>query len=151
MYLTEAPLQLEPLLALGEHPECGGMAVFAGTIRDASEGKRVLRLRYSAYAPLAEKLMGEIEAQARARFAIPHCRVQHRLGLLEIGEVAIHVVARAPHRAEAFEACRWAVDAVKHTVPIWKEEYYADGSSAFVQGCCIRPDLPHPHAPRSAA
>ncbi len=146
-YLSDEPLALEPLLANGEFSGCGGMAIFAGTIRDASEGKRVLRLCYTAYAPLAEKLMREIEAETRARVGIPHCRVQHRLGMLAIGEVAIYCVTRAPHRAEAFAACRYAVDEVKHRVPIWKEEFYADGSSAFVQGCCIRHDRPeHEHA-----
>jgi molybdopterin synthase catalytic subunit len=139
-YLSNQPLALEPLLAQGRFPDCGGLALFAGTVRDSNDGKRVLRLRYSAYAPLAEKLMREIEAETRQRFGLPYCRVQHRLGLLEIGDVAIYCVARAPHRAEAFAACRHAVDRVKHAVPIWKEEFYADGSSAFVQGCCIRQD-----------
>lgn len=140
MYLSAQPLALEPLLAAGLFPECGGLAVFAGTVRNANAGKPVLRLRYSAYAPLAERLMREIETETQVRFDVPYCRVVHRLGLLQIGDVAIYCVARAPHRAEAFAACRYAVDAVKHQVPIWKEEFYADGSSEFVQGCCIRTD-----------
>jgi len=141
VHLSEQPLALEPLLASGQFPDCGGLALFAGTIRDGNDGKRVLRLRYTGYAPLAQRLMREIEADTKRRFGIPYCRVVHRLGLLEIGDVAIYCVARAPHRAEAFAACRHAVDAVKHTVPIWKEEFYADGTSAFVQGCCIRPHV----------
>jgi molybdopterin synthase catalytic subunit len=140
MYLSEQPLALEPLLAVGQFPDCGGLAVFAGTVRNANAGQPVLRLRYSAYAPLAEKLMREIELDTCTRLGVPYCRVVHRLGLLEIGDVAIYCVTRAPHRAEAFAACRHAVDEVKHRVPIWKEEFYADGSSAFVQGCCIRTD-----------
>ncbi|MEK6806174.1 MAG: molybdenum cofactor biosynthesis protein MoaE [Pseudomonadota bacterium] len=144
-HLSESPLQLEPLLAQGQFPDCGGLALFAGTIRNHSDNKPVLRLRYTAYAPLAEKLMREIEAETKAHFKIPYCRVQHRLGLLNVGDVAIYCVARSPHRAEAFAACRQAVDEVKHRVPIWKEEFYADGSSAFVQGCCIRQDQAHHH------
>ncbi len=144
-HLSESPLQLEPLLAQGQFPDCGGLALFAGTIRNHSDGKPVLRLRYTAYAPLAEKLMREIETETKSHFKIPYCRVQHRLGLLNVGEVAIYCVTRAPHRAEAFAACRHAVDAVKHTVPIWKEEFYTDGSSGFVQGCCIRTDETHAH------
>lgn len=140
MHLSDQPLELERLLAQGQFPDCGGLALFAGTVRDSNDGKRVLRLRYSAYAPLASRLMREIEDETQKRFGLPYCRVQHRLGLLEIGDVAIYCVARAPHRAEAFAACRHAVDAVKHRVPVWKEEFYADGSSAFVQGCCIRAD-----------
>jgi molybdopterin synthase catalytic subunit len=148
MYLADAPLQLEPLLQMDRHPECGGLAVFGGTVRNHHEARPVLRLRYSAYPPLAERVMREIEAEARTRFGAPWCRVVHRVGLLEIGEVAIYCVARAPHRAEAFAACRYLVDEVKHRAPIWKEEFYADGSSAFVDGCCIRPDASapgHPH------
>lgn len=140
-HLSETALQLESLLGSADHPDCGGLAIFAGTVRDHHQGRGVLRLRYSAYAPLAERLMGEIEAQARQRFGAPHCRVAHRLGTLEIGEVAVYCVARAPHRAEAFAACRHLIDEVKRAVPIWKEEFYADGTSAFVAGCSIRPDL----------
>lgn len=140
-YLTESPLELAPLLAEGRFPQCGGLAVFGGAVRNHHEGKAVVRLCYTAHAPLAERLMRKIEQQTREKFGAPHVRVQHRLGMLQVGDMAIYCVTRAPHRAEAFAACRWAVDEVKHKVPIWKEEFYADGSSAFVQGCCIRDDL----------
>lgn len=147
------PLVLEPLLAEGAYPECGGLTLFAGTVRDHHEGKRVLRLVYTAYEPLAESLIREIEAAVAARYGLPYLRVVHRVGELAIGETAIYCVARAAHRAEAFAACKAAVDRVKHEVPIWKEEFYADGSSAFVEGCCISPDAeaaapPHAHEHR---
>ena len=145
MHLFDSALQLEPLLAEREYPQCGGLAIFGGAVRNHHEGRSVQRLRYTAYKPVAERLMREIEAQARAKFGAPYCRVVHRVGMLEIGDVAIYCVTRAPHRAEAFAACRWIVDEVKHTVPIWKEEFYADGTSAFVQGCCIRNDDEHAH------
>lgn len=138
--LVDAPIAIDRLLALDAHPDCGGLALFAGTVRDQHEGRSVLRLRYTAYRPLAERLIREIEQAARARFGLGYCRAVHRLGMLDIGEVAIVCVARAPHRAEAFAACRYVVDEVKHRVPVWKEEFYTDGSSAFVRGCCIRPD-----------
>ncbi len=144
MTLSSEPLALDPLLAEGQFPDCGGLAIFGGAVRNHHEGKPVLRLRYSAYPPLAERLMCEIEAETRAKFDLPYCRVVHRTGLLEIGDVALYCVVRAAHRAEAFAGCRHAVDAVKHRVPIWKEEFYADGSSAFVDGCCINPDLGEP-------
>lgn len=143
-HLSDQPLQLEPLLAWGEHADCGGLAVFGGTVRNHHEGKAVVRLAYSAYVPLAERLLREIEDETCVRFALPYCRIVHRVGLLEIGDVAIYCVTRAAHRAEAFAACRHAVDAVKHRVPIWKEEFYADGSSAFVDGCCISPEASEP-------
>ncbi|WP_020648631.1 molybdenum cofactor biosynthesis protein MoaE [Solimonas variicoloris] len=149
--IQDQPLQLEPLLAWGTHPECGGLALFAGTVRDHHDAKPVLSLAYTAYAPLAEKQIRDIERAVAAKHGVPYLRVVHRVGALAIGEVAIYCVARAPHRAEAFAACKEAVDRTKHEVPIWKEEFYADGSSAFVEGCCIRPDAeaeaaPHPHA-----
>jgi molybdopterin synthase catalytic subunit len=91
----------------------------------------------------------EVEASTREKFGVPYVRIVHRLGDLAIGDIAIVCVVRSAHRAEAFDACRHAVDAVKHGAPIWKEEFYTDGSSAFVEGCCIRDDLddsaPRPH------
>jgi len=148
--LSHEPVAIEPLLELDTHPECGGLAMFVGTVRDHHEGRSVLRLVYTAHEPLAEKVIREVEAEARRRFSVPYVRIVHRLGDLAIGDIAIACVVRAPHRAEAFEACRYVVDAVKHGAPIWKEEFYADGSSAFVEGCCIRDDLdePAPHAHR---
>lgn len=139
--IQEQPLALEPLLAWNAFPECGGLAMFAGTVRDHHDAKRVLSLTYTAYAPLAEKQIRDIERAVATRYGAPYVRVVHRVGPLAIGEMAICCVARAPHRAEAFAACKEAVDRVKHEVPVWKEEFYADGTSAFVEGCCIRTDL----------
>lgn len=144
--LFHTPLAVEPMLELHAHPECGGLALFVGTVRDHHEGRQVWRLRYTAYEPVAARVIREVEASTKERFGVPYVRIAHRLGDLIIGDVAIVCVVRAPHRAEAFEACRYAVDAVKHGAPIWKEEFYADGSSAFVEGCCIRGDghdVPH--------
>jgi molybdopterin synthase catalytic subunit len=138
--LSQQPLCLEDLLATAEHRDCGGLAIFAGTVRDHHEGRAVIRLRYTAYAPLAERLLRAIERRAVERFGAPHCRVAHRLGTLEIGDVAVYCVARAPHRDEAFAACRYLIEEIKRTVPIWKEEFYADGTSAFVEGCSIQPE-----------
>lgn len=150
--IQDQPLQIEPLLAWDAYPECGGLALFAGTVRDHHDAKPVLSLSYTAYAPLAEKQIRDIERAVAEKHGVPYLRVVHRVGSLAIGEVAICCVARAPHRAEAFAACKEAVDRTKHEVPIWKEEFYADGSSAFVEGCCIRPDVeadaaPHAHEP----
>lgn len=139
--IQDQPLQLEPLLAWHAFPECGGLAMFAGTVRDHHDDKPVVSLSYTAYAPLAEKQIREIEQAVADKHGAPYVRVLHRVGPLAIGEVAIYCVARAPHRAEAFAACKEAVDRVKHEVPIWKEEFYTDGTSAFVEGCCIAPDV----------
>ena len=140
MKLSERALSLDELLAATEDPACGALVVFAGTVRNHHEGKAVTGLDYTAYAPIAEPLIAQVERDAIQRFGVAHCRVVHRVGKLGIGEVAIYAVVRAAHRKEAFACAQWAVDEVKHRAPIWKEEFYPDGSSAFVTGCCIAPD-----------
>ncbi|MEZ5539509.1 MAG: molybdenum cofactor biosynthesis protein MoaE [Pseudomonadales bacterium] len=140
-----APLDPNALLALGQFPDCGGLALFAGAVRNHHEGKSVDRLIYSAYLPVCEKLLADIEAQAKARYGVTYVALRHRVGELAIGELAIVCVVQAPHRAEAFAACRWAVDQVKHGAPIWKEEFYTDGSSQFVEGCCLHSDADDEH------
>jgi molybdopterin synthase catalytic subunit len=137
MRLTEEPLDLDALIADSLDARAGALVVFGGTVRNHHEGRAVTHLRYSAYAPLGEKLIRAVEAETVAKFGVHHCRVVHRTGALGLGEVAIYAIVRAAHRREAFAAAQYAVDAVKHRVPVWKEEFYADGSSAFVTGCCI--------------
>jgi molybdopterin synthase catalytic subunit len=137
MRLSTDPLDLDALLAASSDDRAGALVVFGGTVRNHHEGRAVTQLTYSAYAPLAEKLIAAIERETVARFQVLHCRVVHRTGALGIGDAAIYAVVRAAHRREAFAAAQYAVDRVKHEVPVWKEEFYADGSSAFVQGCCI--------------
>jgi molybdopterin synthase catalytic subunit len=138
--IQDAPLSLDALLADTERDDCGALAIFAGTVRNHHEGKPVTHLVYTAHAALADKMIRGIEQEVAGTHGVPVCHVVHRIGALDIGESAILAVVRAPHRAEAFAALRAVVDAVKHRVPIWKEEFYADGSSAFVTGCCIAED-----------
>lgn len=133
-------LSLDLLLADTERPDCGALAVFCGTVRNHHQGRAVTGLEYTSHVPLAERIISEIEEETRAKFNVPVCRVQHRVGRLGIGDTAIIVVVRSGHRAEAFEALRYAVDNTKFRAPIWKEEFYPDGTSEFVQGCCIAPD-----------
>ena len=97
-------------------------------------------LKYTAYAPVAEKMIREIEQQIQIKYQVSYVRVVHRIGELEVGETAIIAMAYAAHRREAFAACEEAVERVKHEVPVWKEEFYLDGSSQYVEGCCIRKD-----------
>lgn len=130
-------LSLDTLLASSERADCGALAIFAGTVRDHHEGRVVRSLTYSAYARVAEKLIRDIEQEIAQRFDVPICRAVHRVGALAIGETAILAIARGAHRAETFAAMQALVEAVKHRVPIWKEEFYADGTSAFVNGCTL--------------
>lgn len=129
--LTQDELSIESLLTQTEDPECGALIVFGGTVR-LDDG--VQHIDYTAYAPLAEKALAEIEQETLQRFEIHHCRLVHRLGLLKLGELSVLVVVRAGHRSPAFEAARWAIDTLKARVPVWKEERMADGRSSFVKG-----------------
>ncbi|MES2883319.1 MAG: molybdenum cofactor biosynthesis protein MoaE [Pseudomonadota bacterium] len=142
--IQNTPLSLDTLLSGSDRADCGALAIFAGTVRNHHEGRAVRSLTYSSYARVAEKLIREIEAEIAARFQVPLCLAVHRVGPLGIGETAILAIARGHHRAETFAAMQALVEAVKHRVPIWKEEFYADGSSAFVNGCTLvaAEDLP---------
>jgi len=139
-HVQTSALSLDLLLAHTERPDCGALAVFCGTVRNHHQGRAVTGLEYTAHVPLTERLIAEIEAETRAKFNVPVCHVQHRIGRLGIGDTAIIAVIRSGHRAEAFAALRYAVDSTKHRAPIWKEEFYPDGTSEFVQGCCIDPE-----------
>lgn len=130
MKLTRDTLDLAQLLAATEDPDCGALVVFGGTVR-LDDG--VSSIDYTAYEPLAEKTLAEIEAETCARFGVKHCRLAHRLGAVALGELSVLVVVRAGHRPEAFEAARHAIDELKKRAPIWKEEH-AKGSTRFVEG-----------------
>jgi molybdopterin synthase catalytic subunit len=108
--------------------ESGGLTVFVGTVRDHSDGKAVNRLEYSAYVPMAEKQMAAIECEVRERWPVQNVICIHRIGMLEIGDVAVVTAVAAAHRDVAFAACRHAIDRIKELVPIWKKEYAADGT-----------------------
>jgi molybdopterin synthase catalytic subunit len=124
--LTHDPIDLSALSATT--PEDGALCLFAGVVRNHNQGRAVLRLEYEAYEEMALKQMHAIGEQTRERFGVTLVRLVHRLGRLEIGETSVAVSAASPHRAEAFDACRFAIDTLKARVPIWKKEFYADGA-----------------------
>lgn len=130
--IADAPFDIaaerEPLLAL----QAGAYASFEGWVRDNNEGRAVVALTYAAYQVLAEAEGNKIIDQARARFDILAASCVHRIGRLELGELAIWVGVSAAHREEAFAACRWIVDEVKSRVPIWKREHYAEGDAEWL-------------------
>lgn len=126
------PLDESMLRAELSDPTCGGYAAFEGWVRDHNEGRRVRRLEYEAFEPLAIKEGERIIAEAIARFGVAHAACVHRIGALEIGEKAVWVGVTARHRDEAFRACRYIIDEVKHRVPIWKKEHYESGDSGWV-------------------
>lgn len=138
--IQDTALTVESFDPIQEFPQCGGIGIFIGTVRNHHEGKAVQALKYTAYAPVAEKMIRQIEQDIQQKHQVHYVRVIHRVGYLDIGEKAIIAIAYAEHRREAFAACEEAVERVKHEVPVWKEEFYLDGTSQFVSGCCIRHD-----------
>ena len=130
-HLSRRPIDVPGLTAQVESPSRGAIASFIGLVRDHHEGRSVLRLEYSAYEPMAEAECIRIIADAEARWPVA-VALRHRLGALAVGETAVAVVVAADHRGDAFDACRHVIEQVKNRVPIWKREYYADGSVAWV-------------------
>lgn len=124
--LVRAPIDVAALAAADRRD--GAVCLFLGVVRNENRGRAVRALEYEAYEEMALALMREIAAEAVARFRLTTLGLVHRLGRLELGETSVAVAATAPHRAEAFAACRFAIDALKSRVPIWKKELYADGS-----------------------
>lgn len=107
--------------------ECGGINVFIGAVRDATAGKRVVQLEYEAYESMALKEMKKIASAALKKWPIKKIVIHHRTGVLQIGEAAVVIAVSAPHRDAAFQACRFAIDTLKESVPIWKKEVFEDG------------------------
>jgi molybdopterin synthase catalytic subunit len=124
--LTRKPIDVAALAA--PTPADGALCIFIGVVRDHNAGRAVLYLEYEAFEEMALPLMEEIGAEARRRWPVTTIAIVHRLGRLEIGEASVAVAVVSPHRAEAFAACRYAIDTLKATVPIWKKEFYADGA-----------------------
>jgi molybdopterin synthase catalytic subunit len=131
MYLTFSPIDVAALLN-SARPSDGGVCVFLGVVRNENEGLPTVSIQYEAYGPMAEAEMARIVRQVEEEWPDSRLRLQHRAGKLEVGEVSVAVVATAPHRREAFEACRAAIDRIKTSVPIWKKEFHPDGSSEWV-------------------
>jgi molybdopterin synthase catalytic subunit len=127
-FVQSAPLSLDALLEEVQASHTGGVVTFIGAVRDHSRGQRISHLEYESYVPMADKEMRKIAEQVRERWPEVRLAMAHRIGRLEIGDAAVMIAAAAPHRAQAFEACRFAIDTLKKTVPIWKKEFSEDGS-----------------------
>jgi molybdopterin synthase catalytic subunit len=126
--LTRSRIGTQALIERARTAGDGAIVTFDGCVRDHSHGRRTLYLEYEAYESMALEKMGQIAAQLHDKFAIDRVAMVHRLGRLEIGETSVFIAVSAAHRAPAFEACRWAIDTLKRTVPIWKKEFFEDGA-----------------------
>ncbi len=122
------------MIAHASRPDCGALTVFLGTTRDHHEGRRVTRLEYEGYESMALAALNRLEQDACARHAIASCAIVHRIGEVPLTEASVAVVVASAHRAAAFDACRWAIDELKRSVPIWKREFYAEGDAEWVKG-----------------
>jgi molybdopterin synthase catalytic subunit len=131
-YLTRTPLSLDQLVAQVSSPACGGTCVFLGTVRNGPEENGVQAIEYSAYEEMVEAEFGRLAADAATRWPDARIAVRHRLGTIPAGEASIGIAAAAPHRAQAFEACRFVIEEVKRRIPVWKKELRLDGSAVWV-------------------
>jgi molybdopterin synthase catalytic subunit len=126
--IVREPIDTEAVVARLKRPADGAAVIFEGVVRDNTRGRRTLYLDYEAYEAMALKQMESLAMGARARFGVLGASIVHRLGRLEIGETSVLIVVASGHRGAAFEACRWIIDTLKKTVPIWKKEYFEDGA-----------------------
>ena len=135
--ISETAIDTNVLRAATLTPHAGGFASFEGWVRNHHGGKAVRSLEYSAYQVLAEKEGNRIVEEAKEAYAIDHAYCQHRIGHLSIGDMAVYVAVSAAHRGAAFDACRYIIDEAKTRIPIWKKEYYIDGTTAWphCHGC----------------
>ena len=126
--IVREPIDTEAVAGRLKRPEDGAAAIFEGVVRNNTRGRRTLYLDYEAYEEMAAKQMNELAGEARGRFGVRHVTLVHRLGRLQVGETSVLIVVASEHRAQAFEACRWLIDTLKKTVPIWKKETFQDGA-----------------------
>lgn len=136
-----------------QDPGAGGYASFEGWVRDHNEGQEVTRLEYEAFQELAMKEGDRIVADALQRHPVKRALCIHRIGSLKVGEMAVWVGVSSAHRGEAFDACRFIIDEVKHRLPIWKKEHYRSGNSGWVncERCAAPPNHAHPEHQHAAS
>jgi molybdopterin synthase catalytic subunit len=136
--ITFAPLSLDEVYQQVDDPANGAIVVMSGMVRNQTEGKPVVALEYQAYEPMALNVFKQIAAEIRATWPdVTRVVIFHRTGRLAVGEISVLVAVGCPHRAEAFAACQYGIDTLKHNAPIWKKEIWGDGSSSWVSiGAC---------------
>lgn len=146
--LTRDRIDAEFLVTAAKQGEDGAVVAFDGIVRNNTRGRQTLHLDYEAYEEMAAKQIRELAAEARTRFAVRHVTIVHRLGRLMVGETSVLIVVASAHRSAAFDACRWLIDTLKKTVPIWKKETFADGAvwadgEPFPAALAVEPEVKH--------
>jgi molybdopterin synthase catalytic subunit len=130
--LTADPIDEAAVIAAVRSPQAGAVVLFLGTTREMTGERRTLELSYDCYAEMAEKKLAQLEAEVRQRWPLIECVIVHRLGIVPLAETSVAIGVSSPHRKAALEAGEWLIDKLKETVPIWKQERYADGSTEWV-------------------
>lgn len=130
--LTHEEIDFAALTEAVRSPAAGAVVLFLGTVRELTAGRQTLSLNYDGYGPMAVRTMQQLEDQARAQWPIVGVEIVHRLGHLGLGDVSVAVAVSCPHRHQAFDAGRFLIDELKRTVPIWKQEHWADGTTEWV-------------------
>jgi len=128
IHITNSPLDAAAVIALVKSDTAGAVNVFVGTVRNITKNKPVIKLEFEAYEAMALKEMNKIAQQVKERWPINAMAIHHRLGDLSIGDIPVVIAVSTPHRQQSFEACQFAIDELKKTVPIWKKEFFSDGS-----------------------
>ncbi len=136
-WVTDQPIDLVKFLIEKPDLSCGAVASFMGVVRNHHQGKPVSRIYYDCYPAMADQQIQQIIEKVKQEYGVDDIRVVHRIGWLEVGEVAVAIAIGAAHRQEAFYACRQVIDQIKAKVPIWKKEVYADGTGEWVMGDCV--------------
>ena len=132
MYITQEPIVLQNFFSWSPNKSCGALASFVGIVRDHDHGRTVKKLFYECYFSMANKMIEKIIVKSKRKWEVGEIRVVHRVGSLEIGEVAVAIAVSAVHRTEAFAACRFIIEEIKKKVPIWKKEIFEDDTSEWV-------------------
>ena len=134
--ITAEPLDAQQIMQAAADDGAGAITLFAGVVRNENLGRRVEYLEYDAYPPMAERKMAEIADEVRARWPVTGIAMAHRTGRLEIGEASVLIAVSSPHRADSIEACHYAIDRLKTTVPVWKKEVF-EGGEEWLEGTPI--------------
>lgn len=147
--IVERPIDVQALAAQVEEAEAGAVCTFAGLVRNHSRGQRVTHLEYHAYQEMAEKKLRQVAEEIAERFGVTRLAIEHRVGVLRIGDVAVGIASASAHRDAAFKACRYAIDRIKQIVPIWKKEFGEDGA-VWVEECAVEaPSAREPGRPEN--
>lgn len=125
--ITKDPISIEKVVSQVVHPHAGAINTFIGTVRELTQGKKTLYLEYEAYESMAKKKMSQIGDEIQQKWPDARVAIWHRIGRLDISDIAVVIAVSTPHRATSFEGCRYAIERIKQLVPIWKKEYWEDG------------------------